>query len=57
MSFFSGHVGGKNKNKSWKAAFFLVGENFYMSEDWLTVKYSESGLTKQLQIVSDLKIC
>ena len=34
----------KNKNKSQRAAFFLVGHNFYMSEDSLTVKYTESGL-------------
>ncbi len=30
----------------WKAAFFLVGHNSYMSEDSLTVKYTESGLSK-----------
>ena len=42
-SFFSWLVGGKNKNKSWKAAFFLVGDNFFLLEDSLTVKYSESG--------------
>ena len=41
----SWHVGGINKNKSWEAAsFFLVGQNFYMSEDALTGKYTESGL-------------
>ena len=32
------------------SAFFVVGHNFYMSEDSLTVKYSESG-------VSSLCIC
>ena len=27
-SFFSWHVGGKNKNKSWKAAFFSCRRQF-----------------------------
>ncbi len=35
----------KIKIKAGRLLFFLVGHHFYMSEDWLTVKYSESGLT------------
>ncbi len=35
----------KIKIKAERLLFFLVGHNFYMSEDSLTVKYSESGLT------------
>ncbi len=34
----------KIKIKAGRLLFFLVGHNFYMSEDSLTVKYSESGL-------------
>ena len=34
----------KIKIKAERLLFFLVGHNFYMSEDSLTVKYSESGL-------------
>ncbi len=45
------HVGGKNKNKSWMAAFFLVWHHFDISEDSLTVKYSESGLTSKTKSV------
>ncbi len=33
------------KIKAGGLLFFLVGDNFYMSEDPWTVKYSESGLT------------
>ncbi len=37
----------KIKAVTWKSAFFfLVGDNFYMSEDSLTIKYSESGLNE-----------
>ena len=35
----------KIKIKAGRLLFFLVGDNFYMSEDSLTGKYSESGLT------------
>ena len=34
----------KIKIKGGRLLFFLVGDNFYISEDSLTVKYSESGL-------------
>ncbi len=37
------HVGGKNKYKSQKTAFFLVEDNLYMSEDSLTVKYTDTS--------------
>ena len=43
-SLFSYHVGGKIKIKAGRLLFFLVGDNFYMLEDLLTVKYTESGL-------------
>ena len=35
----------KIKIKAERLLFFLVGHNFYMSEDSLTVKYTESGLS------------
>ena len=35
---------GKIKIKAGRLLFFLVGDNFYVSEDPLTVKYSDSGL-------------
>ncbi len=35
----------KIKIKAGGLLFFLVGDNFYISEDPLTVRYSESGLT------------
>ncbi len=34
----------KIKIKADRLLLFLVGHNFYMPEDLLTVKYSESGL-------------
>ncbi len=34
IAIFSWHVRRKNKNKSRKPAFFLVGDNLYMSEDF-----------------------
>ena len=34
----------KIKIKAGRLFFFLAGDNFYMSEDLLTVKYTESGL-------------
>ncbi len=37
----------KIKIKAERLLFFLVRHNFYMSEDSLTVKYSESGLKKR----------
>ena len=40
----SWRIRGKNKIKAERLLFFLVGHNFYMSEDSLTVKYTESGL-------------
>ena len=42
---FSWLVGGKIKIKAGRLLFFLVGDNIFMSEDLLTVKYSQSGLT------------
>ncbi len=34
----------RKKIKAGRQLLFLVGDNFYMSEESLTVKYSESGL-------------
>ena len=39
----------KIKIKAGRLLLFIVRDNFYMSEDSLTVKYSESGLIKKLQ--------
>ncbi len=42
--FFLGMSEEKIKIKAGRQLFFLVGDNFFMSEDSLTVKHSESGL-------------
>ncbi len=42
--FFLGMSEEKIRIKAERLLFFLVGHNFYMSEDSLTVKYTESGL-------------
>ncbi len=41
----------ENKNKGWKVVFFVVGHIFYMSEDSLTVKYTESGLILDIKFL------
>ncbi len=42
--FFLGMSEGKIKIKAGRLLFLLVGHNFFMSKDSLTVKYTESGL-------------
>ena len=45
MPFSLGMSEEKIKIKVGRLLFFLVGDNLYMLEDLLTVKYTESGLS------------